>query len=176
MTNTSAVLWWTAAISAVAILAAPLVALWVQRKSEKERASEERRQAIFRTLWINRRRHFWVARIDALNMIDVEFHGERKVRDAWQDLFAHYRDEHPGLNDAQIGTERDDKFATLLFEISQVLGYEFGKAFIRDNVYRPDLHQKVDEIELETRRLVLELLKGDALPVRFVEKAGAAAS
>ena len=52
-------------------------------------------------------------------MIDVEFFGETKVVDAWQDLFAHYRDPHPGLNDAQIDREREDKYATLLHEISR---------------------------------------------------------
>jgi hypothetical protein len=50
----------------------------------------DRRQQIFRLLWVNRRRWHWVPRIDALNMIDVEFFGDKGVQNAWQDLRAHY--------------------------------------------------------------------------------------
>ena len=106
-------------MNVLAILAAPVTALWIQRKGDQNGARQERREKIFKTLWVNRRRPFYIARVDALNMIDVEFFGETKVVDAWQDLFAHYRDPHPGLNDAQIDREREDKYATLLHEISR---------------------------------------------------------
>lgn len=169
MTETG-VLWATGVMSVAAILASPLIALWVQRRVETNKARRERREAIFRALWVNRRRPFYIARVDALNMIDVEFFGERRVQDAWEDLRAHYfRQEHPGLNDQQIFAEREEKFATLLYEISQVLGYKFGRTHIRDNVYRPQLHGKFDEIEIETRSRILALLRSDALPVRFIE-------
>jgi hypothetical protein len=165
----ASVLWTTGLTSVAAILASPLITLWVQRRLDEGKALKERRETIFRALWVNRRRQFYLVRIDALNMIDVEFYGEAKVRDAWEDLRAHYfRKEHPGLNGDQIVAEREEKFATLLFEISQVLGYKFGKTAIRDNIYRPQFHNQVDEIELETRTRILELLRSDALPVRFV--------
>ncbi len=166
----ASVLWVTGLMSAAAIVAAPLIALWIQRRAEAEKALKDRRQAIFRALWVNRGRPIYsAARVDALNMIDVDFFGEQKVQDAWEDLRAHYfRQEHPGLNDEQIGAQREEKFATLLFEISQVLGYKFGRTHIRDTVYRPQLHLDFDGIEFETRKRVLDLLKSDALPVRFV--------
>jgi hypothetical protein len=164
------VLWATGLMSVGAIIAAPIIALEVQRRLEANRARRERREVIFKALWVNRRRQFWVARVDALNMIDVEFFGEKKVLDAWDDLRAHYfKQDHPGLNNEQIFAEREEKFATLLFEISQVLGYPFGRTQIRDNIYRPELHGKFDEIEFETRSRVLDLLRSDALPIRFVE-------
>jgi hypothetical protein len=165
------VLWATGLMSVGAIIAAPLIALWIQRRSETEKARNERRQAIFRALWVNRRRPFYIARVDALNMIDVDFYSERKVQDAWDDLRAHYfRQEHPGLSGGQIAAEREEKFATLLYEISQVLGYRLGRTQIRDNIYRPQLHNDFDGIEFETRKRVLELLQSDALPVRFVDE------
>jgi hypothetical protein len=162
------VLWCTALITVVAIVIAPITALWAQRKSDDRRALKERRENIFKTLWVNRSRPFYLARIDALNMIDVEFFGKAKVIDAWADLFAHYCAPPQGATDAQIAQAREEKYATLLYEISQVLHYEFGKTHIRDNIYRPTLHQEFDGIELETRRRILDLLRGDALPIRFV--------
>jgi hypothetical protein len=165
----ASVLWAAGLMSATAIIAAPIIALWVQRQSEERKARELRRQSIFRSLWINRRRPFYIARVDALNMIDVDFFGDKKVQGAWDDLRADYfRQEHPGLNEEQIATQREEKFATLLFEISQVLNYEFGRTYIRDSIYRPQLHDDFDGIEFETRRRVRDLLRSDALPVRFV--------
>ncbi len=166
----SSILWYTAAFNVVAIIAAPMAALWVQRKGDDRRALRQRREQIFRTLWVNRRRPFYLVRIDSLNMIDVEFFGETKVVDAWADLFAHYCAPHPEQTDAQMTKTREEKYATLLYEISQVLGYNFGRTQIRDNIYRPVLHGEIDEIELETRRRVLDLLKNDVLPVRFIRE------
>ena len=168
VSDSTTVIWWTAGINALAVLLAPAIALWAQRKGDRSKAAQDRKQLIFNTLWINRRRPFYIARVDALNMIDVEFYRNKSVRDAWQDLFAHYRDKHPGLNDEQIMQQREELFATLLFEISKVLGYSLGRAEIRDNIYRPELHNTFDSIEFETRQRVLDLLKSDALPVRFV--------
>jgi hypothetical protein len=162
------VLWWTGTINVLAIIAAPIAALWLQRNRDQKQALENRREQVFKALWVNRRRPFYLARVDALNMIDLEFFGEQKVLDAWADLFAHYVNKHPGLNENQVVQEREDKFATLLYEMSQVVRYKFGKTHIRDNVYRPELHNKFDEIEFETRNRILDLLKTDALPVRFV--------
>jgi hypothetical protein len=166
------VLWATGLMSVAAILAAPIITLQVQRKLDAHKAGRERRETIFRALWVNRRRPYYLARVDALNMIDVEFFGEKKVQDAWENLRAHYfRKEHPGLNDEQIFVAREELFATLLFEISQTLGYPFTRTHIRDNVYRPQVHETFDEIEFETRNRMLGLLRSDALPVRFVTEA-----
>jgi hypothetical protein len=149
-------------------MCAPVSALWVQRKIEEDKAIKDRRQAIFKALWVNRRRQFWIARVDALNMIDVEFIGEEKVLAAWRALFAHYGKEHQGLTDNQISNEREELFATLVFEMGQVLKYGFDRTYVRDNIYRPKLHNDLDVMNLETQQLVNNLLKSDALPVRFV--------
>jgi hypothetical protein len=162
------VLWVTGILSALAILVAPVTALWVQGKIEEGKAQRDRRQKIFRDLWVNRRRQFWIARIDALNMIDIEFMGKEKVLSAWRALLAHYvRSNHPGSNE-QVFNEREELFATLLYEISQVLKHKFDRTYVRDNIYRPQLHVDLDMMEIETRKLINELLKTDALPVRFV--------
>lgn len=162
------VLWATGLLSVLAIMAAPISALWIQRKIEDDKALRQRRQAIFDALWVNRRRQFWIARVDALNMIDIEFIGHQRVLDSWQALFAHYvRNDHPGTED-QIFNEREELFATLLYEMSQILKYKFSRTYVRDNIYRPILHGEMDVMEVETRRLINGLLKSDALPVRFV--------
>jgi len=173
MTETAA-LWWTSGLTIAAIIAAPITALWVQRKGDDRRASKTRREAIFRVLWTNRARPAYLARVDALNMIDVEFFGEQKIIDAWADLFAHYKTDYQadGISEAEQTRRQIEKYATLLYEISQSLGYKIGKTHIRDDIYRPDIHNEFDAIDLQTRRLTRDILaeiaKKDALPVRFL--------
>lgn len=177
MTNDS-VLWWTAGLTVVAIIAAPITALWAQRKGDDRRAARARKEAIFRTLWTNRARPAYITRVDALNMIDVEFFGERKVLDAWADLFAHYKSDYKGdgVSEAEQTRRHAEKYATLLYEISQSLGYTMGKTHIRDDIYRPDIHNEFDAIDLQTRRLTRDMMVAlnsmEALPVRFVSPNG----
>jgi hypothetical protein len=107
-------------------------------------------------------------------MIDVEFHGEQKILDAWADLYAHYNTNYEalGIGDPEVGRLHSEKYSTLLYEIGQLLGYKFGKTHIRDNVYRPGIHNEIDVMELETRRLTRNLLNHlmqlEALPVQFI--------
>ena len=166
--ETTNVLWWTATINAGAVLIAPAIALWASAKLIDIKPRKIGVRPFSMALWVNRKRPFYIARIDALNMIDIEFFKYKHVRDAWKDLFAHYRDPHPGLNDEQIGQQREELFTTLVFEVSKVTGYDFGRAEIRDNSYVPTLHGKIEETEIETRTRILDLLRGDALPVKFV--------
>jgi hypothetical protein len=107
-------------------------------------------------------------------MIDVEFFGETRIIDAWADLFAHFRTDYKaeGVPEAEQTRRRIEKYATLLYEISQSLGYKIGRTHIRDDIYRPDIHNEFDEIELQTRRLTRDTLVAinamDAIPVRFM--------
>jgi hypothetical protein len=173
--NDTMAMWGTATLTVLAVIAAPITALWVQRKGDDHRALKKRREEIFRALWINRARPMYIARVDALNMIDVEFYGEQKILDAWADLFAHFKTDAKaqGISDAEQSRQRIEKYSTLLYEMGQVLGYQFGKTHIRDDVYRPDIHNEIDAIELQTRRLTRDILQAvsqlEALPVRFVD-------
>jgi hypothetical protein len=172
--NQVEVLWWTTALTVAAIIAAPITALWVQRMGDECRALRTRREAIFRTLWTNRARPAYIVRVDALNMIDVEFHGEQKVIEAWADLFAHFNTDFKteGISDAEQARRHKEKYATLLWEMGQLLGYKLSKTHIRDDVYRPDIHNEFDMMDLQTRRSTVSLLTAldsmEALPVRFV--------
>lgn len=172
----TATLWGTAALTIAAIIAAPITALWVQRKGDERQALRKRREEIFRALWINRARPVYLARVDALNMIDVEFYGQKKVIEAWADLLAHYNTNYQaqGTSSAEMGRIHAEKNTLLLYEMSQVLGYEFGKTHIRDNAYRPVLHDQYETADMEVKTLTRDILKHlrdlDALPVSFTAK------
>ncbi|WP_263354323.1 DUF6680 family protein [Acidicapsa acidisoli] len=174
MSDTTA-LRMTSAITVLAILGAPIGALWVQRIGDDKRAQRLRRETVFKTLWANRARPVWVTRVDALNMIEIEFHGERAVVAAWKELFGHYKFDYKaaGIAEAEQTRRHIEKYGKLLFEMSKVLGYDLQETSIRDDVYRPDIHGRFDEIEMETRSLTRDILQAlknmDALPMKIVK-------
>lgn len=53
--------------------------------------------------------------------------------------------------------------------MSVVLGYKFSRTHVRDNAYRPISHNEYDNIDLQTKQGIHQLLQRDALPVRFVD-------
>ena len=64
--------------------------------------------------------------------------------------------------------EREELFATLVLEMVRKLKYKFDRTCVRDHIYRPQFHNDVDRLTLETQRLVHNVLNVDALPVRFM--------
>jgi hypothetical protein len=112
--------------------------------------------------------------VDALNMIPVEYHADRKadkeVLAAWR-VYASHLNQNAGKGD-QLGRWLDKKF-DLLIDLVHVmgrsLGYDIDKAAIQDNIYVPQWYVDVEEQWSHIRASWLELLKGERpLPVTMV--------
>lgn len=67
-------------LTIVAILIAPLAALWIQGKLDERKEARKRRLDIFKTLMATRASVLSQEHIRALNMIDTEFYGKKKYR------------------------------------------------------------------------------------------------
>src|ERR671922_1320544 len=63
-------------LTLAAIVVAPLVALQVSQRLERQRAKRDRRLIIFRALMANRSSALAPDHVQALNMIDIEFAGK----------------------------------------------------------------------------------------------------
>src|SRR5579871_3781556 len=75
---------WLTMISVIAILASPLVALEVQKRLDDRRALRERKLSIFRRLMTTRATQMSPVHVEALNSIEVEFYGDKRVLDGWR--------------------------------------------------------------------------------------------
>jgi hypothetical protein len=113
---------WILSINAVAILLAPLVALWIggilQRRSDSHKAKLD----IFATLIGQRYDPQSIESVRALNMIDIVFADNSIVRDAWTQYIATLND--PNLNCEPGLAIRDEKRRQLLLEIVKALGLQ----------------------------------------------------
>lgn len=75
------------------ILAAPIIALQIQKYIEDRKEIRARKMQIFRTLMATRANRLNLNHIEALNMIDIEFFKNEKVKEKWKlllDNFVNY--------------------------------------------------------------------------------------
>jgi hypothetical protein len=136
------------------ILLSALIAVQVSDFLRKRSEKRGRQLWIFGTLMTTRGARLSQRHVDALNSISVEFHGKRKVIEAWDkylDLFVYAS---PGATEAEVKVwldKGDELLAALLYQISVVLGYSFSETDLKRKFYIPKGHGEM-EIELNIIR------------------------
>ena len=143
-----------------AIILGPIIALWLQRISERRREAGNRKVYVFRTLMASRATRLSQNHIEALNAIEVEFGGskenEKRVIEAWK-LYL----DHLATKVDQSWTARgDDIFTDLLYEMARCLNYSFDKVWIKRNIYYPKGHGEIEEDQYIIRKALVKLLTG----------------
>ena len=156
----------TDALTILAILIAPLVAVQVQKLLEVFREKRGRKLWIFKTLMATRAATVSSEHVQALNMIDLEFR-ERRYRNvtiAWKTYLDHlgsYPKDDEKLQPLW-GERRISLLTNLLLQMGHSLGYEFDEVHVKKGIYAPEAHGRLEEENMLIRRGLLRLLYGDA--------------
>jgi hypothetical protein len=110
--------WISIAALFLSPVIAVLVSLWIQNRADKRK--EQR--YILSTLWANRRNLEGVIdSVRALNMIDIAFHGQARIRALWKELYDMYA--NAGLSNEIGFVQRNQKARELMVAIGKHLGY-----------------------------------------------------
>jgi hypothetical protein len=149
------------------IVLAPLVAVQVSEFINRRREGRSRRLWIFRTLMATRASRLAPDHVQALNMIDIEFYGDRRFRailTAWKAYLNHLNTKTP----PDVWLSRgNDLFFELLFEMARGLGFTIDKTDLRSTSYLPTAHGRVEDELARIRTGLLEVLDGQrAIPIR----------
>lgn len=152
-----------AALVILATLMGPIIAVWITRKIDAERAKTARKLDVFRAMMRNRRMHLSADYVNAFNLIEVEFQGVEAVERAFKDVFNHmnFQGEQP---------DWFDKFrrltTRLLYAMGKNLGYEMEQLDVLEGGYSPNAFGKLEEEQATFRRLMIEVLEGKrSLPI-----------
>lgn len=171
-----------------AVILAPLIAVQVDKYLEKKRNKKERKLNVFKTLMATRGRVLDPRHVEALNMIDLEFDGEKSVTDAWKAYLDHLvnipkyptsegeneeeKKSEKTIYDSQMATwggQSENFLADLLFTMGESLDYNFDKTHIKRSIYSPQGHADTENEQQLLRRASIELLMGRlTLPVKTV--------
>ncbi|MDN0062512.1 hypothetical protein QVN96_14090 [Mediterraneibacter glycyrrhizinilyticus] len=107
-------------INIVALIVVPIVAVLIGQHLQNRAQKRKDKMEIFKTLMIAR--NGWtVESVRALNVIDIIFVNDKKVRNAWRDLYDKYRVENP--DNAHLEKIRQAQYK-LIEEIVNSLGYK----------------------------------------------------
>ena len=141
---------------------------------------------VFRDLMRTRRTPLYPDHVGALNLVEIEFKGDREVQSAFRDLFRHLgslptrRPEEEikeGLTQAQrseredgferrLGVERQALLARLLHAMAKELGFEIEQLEIVEGGYSPQAWANVEQQQEAVRRLLTDIYVGKrGLPV-----------
>ena len=147
----------------LAIILGPIVALWLQRISERQRERRYRKLVVFKELMATRATRLSSRHVDALNSIEVEFsEGSKRVLDAWR-LYLDHLTGGGEMNDDQLErwTEKgNDLLTDLLYEMSRALQYDFDKVALKKNVYSPKAHGELEQDQYLLRKYIVEMMAG----------------
>jgi hypothetical protein len=129
---------WKEWINVFAIIVGPILAVQISQFIERFKEKKQRKIYIFRTLMATRGTPIEPVHVEALNLIDIEFHGKDKkskaVIDAWND----YRDHLNTNGPFEVWiTKSQDLLIELLYKMSICLNYNFEKTAIRKLSYIP---------------------------------------
>lgn len=165
--------WITTAAIIIGPLAAVLISTWLERR----RRADERREMIFRTLMKTRRTWGSLEHVEALNLIEVDFHGKTHVQSAYKALFEYF------VNDiSRRADENDEAYALrktshhtslltkLLKAIADDLGYRKDALEILQGGYSPVAHGEIETDQAKIRKLLAGLHDGTmVLPMAVVD-------
>jgi hypothetical protein len=127
----------TDVLTIIALVAGPLVAVMITERSRKKDEDKKRKIHIYKTLMATRSTTLVFTHIEAINLVEVEFHSsipqEKRVIDTWKLYIAHLKDRSLTVETWEL--RRKDLLADLLYEISSCLGYGHDKAQIQQRIY-----------------------------------------
>jgi hypothetical protein len=152
-------------IMILALVAGPIAAVQIESFLRRKRALHERRVRIFRTLMSTRPSPLAVAHIEALNLLELEFHTpdsqDKKVLDSWKIYHLHLNSFYTYQPKEGWEQRRFDLLVDLIYEMGLAVGYSYDKATIKTGCYAPEGFRTVEMENTESRRLWLEILRGN---------------
>lgn len=153
----------------LAVLLAPFLAVYAQRKIDASRERKGQKLWIFRTLMATRGNKISLEHVQALNSIDLFFAKqgkEKKIVEKWGEYLDHLnkpiKEEDPDFRvklSAWADTA-DDMLAELLSFMGQSLGYDFDKVRIKKGIYTPKGHGDIEYDNNVIRRGMVDIMLG----------------
>jgi hypothetical protein len=164
-------------LAILAMFLGPVVAVLITRYIDSRRETRQRRWEIFRTLMGSRMMLTSADFVGALNLVEVEFQGQRPVLEAWKTLMEHYAkpEWNSGNKEAEerLTLELRDKLARLLHAMATSFGLKIDQLDIFRGGYLPRAweenaaaNQKMNQDLLQFVRDVSDVARANLLEKR----------
>ena len=164
---------WIGIGTFVATFLGPLLAVEVSRRRDIERALYQRQLDVFRTLMRTRRRQLSEDYVNALNLIEVEFHNVGNVISCWR-RFLDMVHSPPATNsneDLFESNRRKKIIDEMLSHMAAHLGMKIEHIPVGEGGYGPQGHVDVEREQENIRRFYNDVATGQKFfPVQLVKR------
>jgi hypothetical protein len=160
--STLACMTLTDVLLIAATACSPLIAVQATRWLDDRKEERSRKLNVFKVLMATRALVIAPQHVEALNRIELEFSPkrptEKAVLDAWQQYLDH-------LGNTQMDPDawalrRSDLLVEMLYAMGKALGYDFNKTQVKNGIYLPTAHGRLEQEQERIRSMTLELLEG----------------
>ena len=158
-------------LTILAIIVGPVIAVWVTRIIDRDRAAEARKMDIFRTLMRTRGMPIHRDHVGALNLVEVEFIDHEDVIKTWKKYLAHLNERPPKENDelAAFGNKRDTLLTALIDAIAKALSIKVAQLDILQGNYVPRGWSADEEEQRWLRHAIMNVLSSGkgSIPIKI---------
>jgi uncharacterized protein DUF6680 len=146
----------------IAVLVGPILAVVVTRYIDEGRLKQTRRMDVFRTLMRTRRMRLTPDHVGALNLVEIEFYGEKVVIESWKAYWEHLCLQPPvdQTQQQQFFRHQEGLLTKLLHAIATTLKFNIEQMEILEGGYIPQGWIDDDQSVRVMRALILEILHG----------------
>lgn len=151
----------TAHATILAIISGPILALLAARLLESWAQKKNLRLEVLRTLMRTRSSRLSPDHVAALNSIEIEFYGKKKIINKYSEYVKHLSSPMPAPNEQDRYTEqRNELFVELIQLIGKQLRYNLDKGDLSRLAYAPIAWEDQEKVNRENNQLLRELLQG----------------
>lgn len=153
----------------IALVAGPVLAVYTGRWLEKERVREQQKWKILRDLMRYRSTPLSEERVGALNLIEIEFHDDKEILEAWKNVLGFFGKPEPESEreKTKFYEERDREQMRLIELIALKLKVKLDRDDISKNAYAPIGWANLEHQQETIRHLLIEMLRGNT-PIQVV--------
>ncbi|MGO4917200.1 DUF6680 family protein [Pseudogemmobacter sp. W21_MBD1_M6] len=158
---------WYVLATLAAIALGPIIAVLVTRLLDGTREKRRRRLDVFRNLMQTRGVRLDPVHVAALNVVEIEFYKDGKVRQAFQSYIQHLSSPMPEVKEQdRFFEQRSDLFMNLLFEVGSSVGLAFDKRDLERLSYVPQGWDSDQTTQRKNAEMLGQLLSGKiAIPI-----------
>ncbi len=159
-----------------AVLTAPFLAIFAQRKIDENKGKRGQKLWVFRTLMATRANKLSVEHVQALNSIDLFFDkggAEKAIVEKWDEYLDHLalplQENDPDYKvKLETWTQKGNDFLSdLLSLMGESLGYHFDKVKLKKGIYFPKGHGDIELDNFFIRKGMVNIMTGKTgFPVR----------
>lgn len=155
-----------------ATLIGPILAVQAQKTIERARERKNRKAWVFYTLMATRAARVSQEHVQALNMIDLAFYGQRLfghhrrtkaetlVLDAWHEYLDHLDTKYEDSQFQSWLANGQELFVNVLSALANDIGFRFDRVQLKRGAYSPVAHGELEREQQQLRKHAIDVLSG----------------